>query len=80
MKLVLSCQMLDRKELLLHLDDAWDVVSLVMPHINEKSHGGSTLKGNGSTKLEGQTCYATLDYALSYSIIIFIAMQNRAIY
>ena len=45
MKLVLSCQMLDKKLLLRHLDDAWNIVLLVMPHINDKTHGGSTLKG-----------------------------------
>ena len=37
--------MLNKKELLNYLDEALVVVSTVMPHINEKSHGGSTLKG-----------------------------------
>ena len=46
MKLMLNCQMLNKKELLSHLDEAWIVVSIVMPHINEKSHGGPTLKGD----------------------------------
>ena len=38
--------MLNKKELLNHLDEAWTVVLTVMPHINEKSHGGSILKGD----------------------------------
>ena len=46
MKLMLNCQMLNKKELLSHLDEAWIVVSIVMPHINEKRHGGPTLKGD----------------------------------
>ena len=45
MKLMLSSQMLNKKEIMQNLDDAWAVVSTVMPHINEKNHGGSVLKG-----------------------------------
>jgi hypothetical protein len=45
MRLMLNSQMLNKKEILRQLNEAW----AVMPHINEKTHGGSTLKGNNNT-------------------------------
>lgn len=45
MKLMLSSQMLNEKEILRNLDIAWAVVSIVMPHVNDKNHGGAVLKG-----------------------------------
>ena len=37
--------MLNEKEILRNLDNAWAVVSIVMPHVNDKNHGGAVLKG-----------------------------------
>jgi hypothetical protein len=45
MRLMLNSQMLNKKEILRQLDEAW----AIMPHINEKCHGGSTLKGDDNT-------------------------------
>jgi hypothetical protein len=42
---MLNSQMLNKKEILRQLDEAW----AIMPHINEKCHGGSTLKGDDNT-------------------------------
>lgn len=70
MKLVLSCQMLDRKKLLRHLDDAWNVVLLVIPHINDESHGGPTLKGEVAEKTVN-LYYDVLFYTF---IILFLVM------
>jgi hypothetical protein len=61
MRLMLNSQMLNKKEILRQLDEAW----AVMPHINEKSHGGSTLKGNNITDDTNDLSYDDTHYVLT---------------